>query len=150
MIKHNRYLNISMKLKMRNNIFSVSTLSLLLIIFLCWSCREKKTAESSEPTRIEWTKKAWNFGNLTAGEEVCHTFIFKNTGQHNLLIKNIETGCGCTTVNYDKAPVPPGKEGKIEIAFNSEGRYGKQYKEIRIFANIPEKSTTLTFTANVK
>ena len=42
------------------------------------------------------------------------------------------------------------KEGKIEIAFNSEGRYGKQYKEIRIFANIPEKQVILSFTATVK
>ena len=40
--------------------------------------------------------------------------------------------------------------GKIEIAFNSEGRYGKQYKEIRIFANIPEKQVILSFTATVK
>ena len=51
---------------------------------------------------------------------------------------------------YDKALVRPGKEGKIEIAFNSEGRYGKQYKEIRIFANIPEKQVILSFTATVK
>ena len=49
-----------------------------------------------------------------------------------------------------KLPFAPGKEGKIEIAFNSEGRYGKQYKEIRIFANIPEKQVTLSFTATVK
>lgn len=67
-----------------------------------------------------------------------------------MLIKNVETGCGCTTADYDKAPVRPGKEGKIEIAFNSEGRYGKQYKEIRIFANIPEKQVILSFTATVK
>ena len=135
---------------MSKKIFSFINIGLLLVLFLSYSCREKKSSGPSEPTHIEWTKKTWNFGDLTAGEEVCHTFTFKNTGRHNLIIRNIETGCGCTTVNYDKAPVSPGKEGKIEIAFNSQGRYGKQYKEIRIFANIPEKSTTLTFTANVK
>ena len=77
-------------------------------------------------------------------------FNFKNTGSENLIIRNIETGCGCTTANYTKEPVAPGKEGKIEIAFNSSGRYGKQYKEIRIFANIPEKVITLKFTADIK
>jgi hypothetical protein len=62
----------------------------------------------------------------------------------------VETGCGCTTVNYDQKPISPGKEGKLEIVFNSSGRYGKQYKEIRIFANIPEKQVVLSITANVK
>lgn len=122
----------------------------LLFHVLFISCRDKKTTETTADTQIEWKQKTWDFGDLSAGEEVTHTFYFKNTGAHNLLIKNIETGCGCTTVSYDKTPIRPGKEGKIEIAFNSAGRYGKQYKEISIFANIPKKQTTLSFTANVK
>ena len=136
---------------MENNIKKIIFYLLLFISgILLSSCREKKANISTENTNIEWRKKSWDFGNITRGEEVAHTFYFKNTGAHHLLIKKIETGCGCTTVNYDKAPIPPGKEGKIEIAFNSTGRYGKQYKEISIFANIPEKQTTLSFTANVK
>lgn len=128
------------------------TLCLLLFSFilLSFSCRDKKEASTAADTKIEWTKKVWDFGTISEGEEVAHTFYFKNTGDHQLLIKKIETGCGCTTANYSKAPIAPGKEGKIEIAFNSAGRYGKQYKEIRIFANIPEKQVTLSFTANVK
>lgn len=122
----------------------------MLFHFLFISCRDRKTTVRTADTQIEWKQKTWDFGNLSAGEEVTHTFYFKNTGTHNLLIKNIETGCGCTTVSYDKVPVRPGKEGKIEITFNSAGRYGKQYKEISIFANIPKKQTTLSFTANVK
>ena len=127
------------------------TFYLLLFTFLSFSCREKSnTATAAADTEIEWTKKTWDFGNISEGEEVSHTFYFRNTGKHNLIIKNIETGCGCTTVNYDKAPIAPGKEGKIEIAFNSAGRYGKQYKEICIFANITGKQETLKFTANVR
>lgn len=128
------------------------TLCLLLFSFilLSFSCRDKKEASLAADTKIEWTKKVWDFGTISEGEEVAHTFYFKNTGDHQLLIKKIETGCGCTTANYSKAPIPPGKEGKIEITFNSAGRYGKQYKEIRIFANIPENQVTLSFTANVK
>lgn len=132
----------------------INKIALYLILFslilLLFSCREKKNDVSTANTSIEWRAKSWDFGNLSRGEEVAHTFYFKNTGKHNLLIHKIETGCGCTTVDYDKAPVPPGKEGKIEIAFNSAGRYGKQYKEISIFANIPEKQDILSFTANVK
>ena len=106
----------------------ISYFLLFTFYLFLFSCKEKQN--SSVPpadTRVEWIKKTWDFGNITQGETVTHTFYFKNTGTQNLLIKNVETGCGCTTADYDKAPVRPGKEGKIEIAFNSEGRYGKQY-----------------------
>lgn len=125
---------------------------LYLLILLCalFACRGKSTSSAGADTSIEWTNKSWNFGDISEGEEVCHTYRFKNTGQNHLLIKKIDTGCGCTTVNYDKEPIAPGKEGKIEIAFNSKGRYGKQYKEIRIFANVQEKEITLSFSANIR
>lgn len=125
----------------------------ILLSFISVSCRGKSQSTQNTQaadTQIEWTKKNWNFGDITEGEIVTHTYYFKNSGDQNLIIKNIDSGCGCTTVSYDKKPLRPGKEGKIEIAFNSAGRYGKQYKEISIFANIPEKQVTLSFTANVK
>lgn len=128
-------------------------ITFILLFMLCiilYSCQGKKKETSFANTKIEWRHTTWNFGNISRGEEVAHTFYFKNTGEHHLLIKKIETGCGCTTTKYERTPVPPGKEGKIEIAFNSAGRYGKQYKEIRIFANVPEQQITLTIVANVK
>jgi hypothetical protein len=62
----------------------------------------------------------------------------------------VEASCGCTTPKYDKKPIPPGGEGKIEVEFNSSGRYGKQYKVINIFANVPEKVIELKIIANIK
>ena len=124
-----------------------------LLLFICLQACHTQTKQTTAPTadtRIEFTQPTFNFGKITAGETVMHTFNFKNTGSENLIIRNIETGCGCTTADYTKEPVAPGKEGKIEIALNSSGRYGKQYKEIRIFANIPEKVITLKFTADIK
>lgn len=129
----------------------------IILIFTCCAllfpaCKEKKDSKPTQvaDTQAEFTKKSFDFGDITEGETVSHTFFFKNTGEHNLIIRKIETGCGCTTVNHSDKPVKPGKEGKIEIAFNSSGRYGKQYKEISIFANVPQKKITLNFTANVK
>lgn len=123
-----------------------------LFILLLTSCQNKsqKTTDNQENTQIEFTQPTFNFGKITSGETVTHTYSFKNTGDHSLLIKNIQTSCGCTTVDYPKEPIAPGKEGKLEIAFNSSGRYGKQYKEIRIFANVPEKVITLKFTADIE
>ena len=88
----------------------ISYFLLFTFYLFLFSCKEKQN--SSVPpadTRVEWIKKTWDFGNITQGETVTHTFYFKNTGTQNLLIKNVETGCGCTTADYDKAPVRPGK-----------------------------------------
>lgn len=123
---------------------------ILAILPALFSCREKKQTVPVEETRIELKEKNKDFGNITEGEKVSHTFHFKNTGSNNLIISKVETGCGCTAADYGKAPIPPGKDGKIEVVFNSAGRYGKQYKEISIFANIPGGRATLCFTANVK
>lgn len=68
--------------------------------------------------------------NYDEGEEVY--FKLKNTGTHPLLVKDIITSCGCTTPEWDKRPVPPGKEKEIHIRFkpNSLGRFVKEIKVI--------------------
>lgn len=106
--------------------------------------------DSIRTAKIELKESSHDFGKLEAGEIVTHTFYFKNTGTKNLVIRNVETSCGCTVPKYDKKPIPPGKEGKIEVEFNSSGRIGKQYKVIHIFANVPEKEVSLKITANIK
>lgn len=108
------------------------------------------TNDSTARAKFEIKDKSFNFGDLAEGEIVTHTFRFKNTGKKNLVIQNIESSCGCTTPKYDKKPIPPGGEGKIEVEFNSSGRYGKQYKVINIFANVPEKVVELKIIANIK
>lgn len=126
-------------------------MAVCLVAVLAAGCRERNgQAAATADTRIEVAKKSWDFGEVREGEEVCHTFRYRNTGSHGLLIKGADAGCACTTVAYGKEPVAPGKEGKIEIVFNSKGRFGKQYKEIRIFANVPEREITLAFTADVR
>lgn len=108
------------------------------------------TNDSTTRAKFEIKDKSFNFGDLAEGEIVTHTFRFKNTGKKSLVIQNIESSCGCTTPKYDKKPIPPGDEGKIEVEFNSSGRYGKQYKVINIFANVPEKVVELKIIANIK
>ena len=106
--------------------------------------------DSNAIAKIEFPQKSFIFGDLQEGEIVTHTFRFKNTGTKSLVILNVEASCGCTTPKYDKKPIPPGGEGKIEVEFNSSGRYGKQYKVINIFANVPEKVVELKIIANIK
>ncbi|MGL5681921.1 MAG: DUF1573 domain-containing protein [Marinifilaceae bacterium] len=126
-------------------------MAVLCMVLTTQSCKERtEKTEHLQPTEMEFEHKTFDFGNITEGETVLHTFTFKNTGNNKLRINNVETTCGCTTVEFPEKAIAPGKTGKIEVAFNSSGRYGKQYKEIRIFANIPKGYQTLRLVASIK
>ena len=92
----------------------ISYFLLFTFYLFLFSCKEKQN--SSVPpadTRVEWIKKTWDFGNITQGETVTHTFYFKNTGTQNLLIK--KRGKRDVDVQQPimtKLPFAPGKKEK--------------------------------------
>jgi hypothetical protein len=46
------------------------------------------------------------------------TFVFTNTGDAPLIIKDVQSTCGCTVPSKPKEPIQPGKTGKIEVKYN--------------------------------
>lgn len=101
-------------------------------------------------TKFEINEEIHNFGTLDAGEVVVFSFVLKNTGQNNLIIKNIETDCGCITVNYKKDPIKPGKQGIVEVRFDTTGLFGRQYKPIELEMNTEDKTKDLAVVADIK
>ena len=110
---------------------------------------EKIILEKGFP-KFEFTKEIHKFGEISEGEIVVCDFFFKNIGSKDLVIKNIETSCGCTAVKWDKMPVKIGGESHITVEFDSKGRYGRQYKVITIFCNTLAGVSELVITAQVK
>ncbi|MBN2598556.1 DUF1573 domain-containing protein [Labilibaculum sp.] len=100
--------------------------------------------------KFEFTKEIHKFGVISEGEIVVCDFFFKNIGSKDLVIKNVETSCGCTAVRWEKKPVKVGEESHITVEFNSEGRYGKQYKVITVFCNTLSGTKELIITAQVE
>lgn len=46
------------------------------------------------------------------------TFEFKNTGDAPLIIKDVQSTCGCTVPSKPTEPIMPGKTGKIDVKYN--------------------------------
>ena len=107
------------------------------------------TNESGYP-KFEFTKEIHKFGKISEGEIVVCEFYFKNTGNANLIIKAIESSCGCTNIKWKKKPIKVGEESKITVEFDSKKRNGKQYKVLSIFANTKRKVKELKITATIK
>lgn len=131
----------------------------ILIAFILFSCtpqkKEKKESDIAKtPTitgtsKIEFEEEIYDFGSLISGEIVVTTFKFTNIGEHNLIINEIESDCGCVTVNFNKEPIKPGDTGLIEIEFDSSGMFGRQFKSIEIRANTKDLKHLAIF-ASVK
>ncbi len=73
-----------------------------------------------------------NIGTMTAGEVVKYNARIRNTGTEPLVIKRIDTSCGCTQVEYDKEPIMPGAEAAFSFRFDSSGMWGPQSKLVEI------------------
>lgn len=90
--------------------------------------------------KIVFKSEAWDFGKIKQGKDVTAEFVFTNTGDAPLNIKNVETSCGCTAVLVSDKTVGPGKSGKIKVTFNSTGYAGEVTKYVFVETDDPSAS----------
>ena len=90
-----------------------------------------------------------DFGTVTEGQKVSHTYSVKNVGEAPLIIQNAQPSCGCTVPDWTKAPIPPGKTGFVKAEFDTHGKTGIQNKTITVTSNAWPKTTTIKFKAMV-
>ncbi|MBD8487702.1 DUF1573 domain-containing protein [Echinicola sp. CAU 1574] len=109
---------------------------------------EAKKEEVKGPViTFEETEK--DFGEITQGTKVEHTFKFTNTGTEVLKLSNVAATCGCTVPKWPKEPIAPGKSGEIKVTFNSAGKMGNQRSIVRIYSNASEPIEKVALISNV-
>lgn len=81
-----------------------------------------------------------DFGELNEGPLAEHIFEFTNTGKEPLIIQNASASCGCTTPEWPKEPILPGKTGKITVRYTTQGRPGPFTKSIFITSNASKEN----------
>lgn len=99
---------------------------------------------------VDFKKTEHNFGTIK--EEigaVTTQFEFTNTGKSPLIIQRVSASCGCTTPNYTKEPILPGKKGTISATYSTVSRPGTFNKTIRVYTNVPDTVYVLTIKGNV-
>jgi len=100
---------------------------------------------------LAWDKATHDFGEISEGAQVSHTFRFTNKGNEPLILTRVQPSCGCTVPNnWPKDPIMPGGTGEISVSFNSSGRVGTNTKVVQVFSNASnEGSKQFSFTAKV-
>ena len=101
---------------------------------------QKKAVISAEET-------SYNFGVIKEADgKVSHTFAITNAGDMPLVITRVISSCGCTTPEWPKEPVAPGKSAEIKVTFDPANRPGPFTKTISIYSN----GKTGSFIMNIR
>lgn len=92
-------------------------------------------APAGPTTTMTFEETEFDFGTITDGEKVSHTYTFTNTGDEPLILSNAKGSCGCTVPSWPREPIAPGASGDIVVEFNSKNKKGKRNQKVTITAN---------------
>jgi glutathione peroxidase len=84
--------------------------------------------------KIALEEREHDFGKVSMGKELSHTFKIKNEGVAELIIHNVSPACGCTASEFPKK-LAPGEEGKITLSVKTAGMNGKIDRYADIISN---------------
>ena len=92
----------------------------------------------------------FDFGDIKEADgPVTHVFKIKNDGEVPLVVTKVVASCGCTTPDWTKEPIAPGKNGEIKVTYDPTGRPNSFTKTISIYSNGKTGSYILTIKGNV-
>lgn len=89
------------------------------------------TEQNWTPT-VEFEKVEHNFGSIPEGPKASYDFNFTNTGKEPIKVVTAQAGCGCTTPEWPRYDIEPGKTAKISVGYNSAGRPGPFTKDVNV------------------
>jgi hypothetical protein len=108
-------------------------------------------ADLANAPHIEYNSRTFDFKEIPAGKKVEYTFVIRNSGKKELIIRSVTASCGCTTGLPDSNIIKPGSSTNMKVTFDSEGKVGMQNKIITVISNDPAHATTiLRVTGNVR
>ena len=95
----------------------------------------------SQKSEIVFETPEYNFGDIQEDKgKVSHKFSFTNNGKESIRILTVKPSCGCTTPNWSKDEIKPGKKGFILAEYNPKGRPGVFRKSLSVITNDNRRS----------
>lgn len=108
------------------------------------------TPATGQP-KINFKETSWDFGRVKQGDLLSHEFVFSNAGDATLVIQKVTTTCGCTAALLSEDKIAPGKEGMVEVKFDTRGYGGKVNKILFVDSNDPKQARQqLQITADIE
>lgn len=97
---------------------------------------------------IKFAEAGYKFGKIQQNVAATHEFVFTNASNKPIVIEFATAECGCTTPEYAKEPIMPGKSSKVKVTYNAAAA-GEFTKRVTVkFAGVTEP-TVLTISGEV-
>lgn len=103
----------------------------------------------SEPV-LTASNENFDFGFSITGSTIIHKLWLKSTGTDTVKIKDIQTGCSCTTIPLTQKEIPPGDSIEITISWDTQRTLGPVKRFPRFYYEGAEKPMRLTLSTNVQ
>ncbi len=127
------------------------TVNILLTVFfmgLCSFSQAQDYAMLEKVAIIDFEVETLDYGTVEQGSNGTRIFKFINKGNAPLVISDVKTSCGCTVPSYSKAAILPGKEGELQVNYNTK-KLGSFNKTITVISNAKEVRKTLKIKGTV-
>jgi hypothetical protein len=116
---------------------------LVTVALISLGLGEERTVAVTAGPRVEFDSTILNFGKAVAGQVIEHDFIFTNTGDQTLEIRDVRPTCGCTVAGAWNHSLEPGKSGIIPMRFTSEYKDKDVFKTVIVDTNDPHQTNVI-------
>ncbi len=111
---------------------------------------ETEAGTASSAPRVAIENPDFNFGPVTIGDALTHSFVIKNAGSKPLVITDIVESCCCTLARLVERQIAPGASTSLEVRYRPNGITGPDRQTLTLRTNDPESSeVTISVAANV-
>lgn len=121
----------------------------IFVSLLAFGLMTSVNAQNAAP-KISFKTSTYDYGKIKEESGVAYySFEFTNTGNAPLIIQRVATSCGCTTPEWPKEPIAPGKGGSIKVGYNPAGRPGPFAKTATVYSNAETPTVILQIKGEV-
>jgi len=113
---------------------------IVVLSFLLFGCARGQNFLPTSPSPLSDIVDFWDFGQVREGDVLEHEFIFENTTERDLQIKDVNTSCGCAVSDVKKRLLVVGESTPLDVKFNSKGYSGQVKQYIYVITDDPEES----------
>ncbi|MBI1288671.1 MAG: DUF1573 domain-containing protein [Flavobacteriales bacterium] len=104
--------------------------------------------EAAGGAAFKFESETIDYGTIENGSDGNREFKFTNVGTEPLIISNAKGSCGCTTPDWPKEPIAPGKSAVIKVHYDTK-RTGNFTKTVTLTSNASEATKVLTIKGSV-